>query len=151
MRTTKQTRALWFFYLLRKFKIRKMFYAAFSGIYNNFIRRYYMGLESVGRASQPIFEAISPKSIPESERQIGTLQLPQGSGSLQVTFHSNTTNNIKEAKKHPIADIIHATGKLMISFAMGAATFLLTKRTIDLGASIETIQSALRTISSLGR
>lgn len=108
-----------------------------------------MGLDGINREPQVHLESLSPKSVLPSERSISTLQLPGASGSLQVTF--NTTNNIKEAPKHPAADIIHAAGRFVISIAMGVATFFLTKRTIDLGASVDSIHSALKTIASIGK
>lgn len=108
-----------------------------------------MVLDGIRREGTLHLEAVSAKSVLPSEQNRSVLQLPGASGNLQVTF--NTTNHIKEAPKHPAADIIDALGKCVISIAMGVATFFLTKRTIDLGASVENIHSALKTIASLGK
>lgn len=57
--------------------------------------------------------------------------------------------HIKMAKKHPLADVIHAVGHLMLFVASSAITFLYAKRQIDEGSAFGPIQAALNIISGM--
>lgn len=75
-------------------------------------------------AAHQIFESVPAHALPKGTQS--SLQLPEGGRLLHVTY--NTTNNIKEAPKHPVADILHACGRLALSVATVACAIISVQR-----------------------